>query len=100
MSRRTPAPARRIVGVPGFDREAVIQRLATFINTHIMASGHPVQPGDDLQSAGLDSMALLKVLLFVEAEFGFWIPDEDLVEDNVASVRALASYICRRQNPV
>jgi acyl carrier protein len=100
MSRRTTAPARRSVGVPGFDPEAVIQNLVTFINTHIMAAGHPIQPDDDLQAAGLDSMALLKVLLFVEAEFGFWIPDEDLMEDNVASVRALASYICRRQSPL
>ena len=24
-------------------------------------------------------MALLKVLIFIEAEFGFWMPDEDLV---------------------
>ena len=86
--------------MPGFEPEAVIQSLVTFINTHIMASGHPIQPDDDLQSAGLDSMAFLKLLLFVEAEFGFWIPDEDLVEVNVASIRALARYICRRQNPL
>jgi len=26
------------------------------------------------------SMAFLKILLFVEAEFGFWMPDEDLVK--------------------
>jgi acyl carrier protein len=44
-------------------------------------------------------MALLKVLLFVEAEFGFWMPDEDLVAENLASPRALARYICRRRGP-
>ena len=41
-------------------------------------------------------MALLKILLFIEAEFGFWMPDEDLVEENTASALALANYICQR----
>ena len=60
-----------------------------------MARGHPVQPDDDLELAGLDSMALLKILLFIEAEYGFWMPDEDLVEENIRTARALASYISR-----
>jgi acyl carrier protein len=41
-------------------------------------------------------MALLKVLLFIEAEYGFWMPDEDLVETNIKTPRAFAHYICRR----
>ena len=79
--------------------EKVANSLTTFINTSIMASGHPVQPDDDLEAAGVDSMALLRILLFIEAEFGFWMPDEDLREDNITSARALANYICRRGNP-
>jgi acyl carrier protein len=63
-----------------------------------MARGHPIQPDDDLEAAGVDSMALLKILFFIEAEFGFWMPDADLEEGNVGSVRALADYICRRAN--
>jgi acyl carrier protein len=78
--------------------DEIADALTAFINASIMARSHPVQPNDDLEVAGLDSMALLKVLLFVEAEFGFWIPDEDLVRDNLRSPRALANYICRRQS--
>ena len=63
-----------------------------------MARGHPVNPDEDLEEAGVDSMALLKILLFIEAEFGFWMPDEDLVE-STASARALANYICQRGKP-
>lgn len=77
--------------------EEVVNALTTFINTSIMARGHPLQPDDDLEAAGVDSMALLKVLLFVEAEFGFWMPDEDLVQENLVSPRALANYICRHR---
>jgi len=50
----------------------------------------------DADIAGVDSMALLKVLLFIESEFGFWMPDEDLVEENIKTARAMAAYICRR----
>jgi acyl carrier protein len=78
--------------------DEVAGRLTRFINTSIMARGRPVQPDDDLETAGLDSMALLKILLFIEAEFGFWMPDEDLVKDHLGSARALATYICRRRS--
>ena len=91
MSRRTAA-AR----LDRIDPDEVANALTTFINTSIMARGRPVRSNDDLETAGVDSMGLLKILLFIEAEFGFWIPDADLVEDNVASPRALATYICCR----
>ena len=78
------------------DPEEVARAVTTFINTTIMARSHPVQPDDDLELAGLDSMALLNVLLFIEAQFGFWMPDEDLVEENIKTPRAMAAYICRR----
>ena len=78
------------------DPEEVARAVTAFINATIMARSHPVQPDDDLELAGLDSMALLKVLLFIEAQFGFWMPDEDLVEENIKTPRAMAAYICRR----
>ena len=79
------------------DHETVAEALTAFVNTNIMARGRSVQPDDDFELMGIDSMAMLKVLLFVEATFGFWMPDEDLVAENLASPRALARYICRRR---
>ena len=81
----------------GLETEAVAAALTAFVNGSIMARGRSVQPDDDFERMGVDSMALLKVLLFVEAEFGFWMPDEDLVMDNLRSPQALAQYICRRR---
>jgi len=90
LTRTEPAP-----GLGGPDEIAAA--LAHFINTNIMARGHAVEPDTDLETAGVDSMALLKILLFIEAQYGFWMPDEDLVEENITSVRALANYISRRR---
>jgi acyl carrier protein len=76
--------------------DTVAATLTAFVNATIMARGRTVHPDDSFELMGIDSMALLKVLLFVEEEFGFWMPDEDLVAENLASPRALAHYICRR----
>jgi acyl carrier protein len=81
----------------GTEHDAIAYALTAFVNANIMARGRSVQPDDDFELMGIDSMALLKVLLFVEAEFGFWMPDEDLVAENLTSPRALAHYICRRR---
>lgn len=78
------------------DPEEVAKLLANFVNTNIMARGRPIQPDDAFEAAGVDSLALLRLLVFVEATFGFWMPDEDLLEENLTSPRSLANYICRR----
>ncbi|HXH81600.1 MAG TPA: acyl carrier protein [Candidatus Tectomicrobia bacterium] len=79
------------------DVEEVAAALTAFVNATIMAPGRGIGPDDRFEAAGVDSMGLLKVLLYVEAEFGFWMPDEDLLAENLASPRALAHYICRRR---
>jgi acyl carrier protein len=76
--------------------DATTTALLRYINGEIMAPGHPLAASDPLEPAGVDSMALLKVLLFIEREFGFWIPDEDLVPANVATISALAQYVADR----
>ena len=80
----------------GLDVKEVASLLSQFVNGTLMARGRAITADDELERAGVDSMGLLKVLLFVESEFGFWMPDEDLEDDNVRSCRALATYICRR----
>jgi acyl carrier protein len=80
------------------DTDDIALALTAFVNTSIMAHGQPIATDDDLEAAGVDSMGLLKILLFIEAEFGFWLPDEDLTEENVGSPRALARYVCRQRS--
>ena len=76
--------------------EAVTAALVAFINRELMAPGHTLGATDRFEAAGIDSMALLKVLLFIEREFGFWVPDEDLVEPHIGCAAALAAYVCAR----
>ena len=84
--------------LPATDHDTVAQAITAFVNANIMAPGRRIQSDDDFEVMGVDSMALLRVLLFVEVEFGFWPPDEDLVTENLRSPGALAHYICRRRS--
>jgi len=43
----------------------------------------------------LDSLAILKVVTFCEEEFGVTIPDQDVLPDNMESVRAIAALVER-----
>lgn len=76
--------------------EAVSAAIVRFLNTEIMAASAAIGADDVLADAGVDSMALLKVLVFLERELGVWVPDEDLTDDVVRTARTLAAYVCAR----
>jgi acyl carrier protein len=79
--------------------DAVTAAIVRYLNAEIMAAAHAVAADDDLAAAGVDSMALLKVLVFLEREFGLWVPDEDLTDEVIRSARTLATYVCSRATP-
>ena len=55
----------------------------------------PLEPETDLHSAGLTSMAMVKLMLSVEAAFDIAIPDADLTPENFRTVRALEQLVAR-----
>ena len=83
-----------VVAAPTVDD--VARAIVRFLNTEIMAPSHPVAADDVLADAGVDSMALLKVLVFLERKLGVWVPDEDLSDEVIRTPRTLAAYVCSR----
>ncbi len=53
--------------------------------------GVQVEPGASFAHMGVDSMAILKILLFLEKEFGIYIPDSELTWENIRSIDSLAT---------
>jgi acyl carrier protein len=49
-----------------------------------------------LVDAGLDSMAVMQLLLLIEQHFGLWLPEADLLPENLQSARTLAALLARR----
>ncbi len=52
-------------------------------------------PNDDLLEAGLDSMGIMRLVLYIEENFGVILPDEEIQADNVRTLNALEQWIRR-----
>ncbi len=50
-----------------------------------------------LETGILDSLGLLKLVVFLEERFGIAMGDTDLLPDNFASVNAICAYVRARQ---
>jgi len=46
-----------------------------------------------LQSGVIDSMGILDVVSYVEAEFGISVSDDDLLPENFNSIAAIAKFV-------
>ncbi|QIE47929.1 acyl carrier protein (plasmid) [Pseudohalocynthiibacter aestuariivivens] len=61
-------------------------------------AGHEFQDGDELLLSGLlDSLSVMRLVAFLEMEFGITIPPEDITVTNLASVDAMAAYLARER---
>jgi acyl carrier protein len=73
-------------------------RLLGFLKREVFAAEVVVTPGTDLVASGFDSLSLMRLLLFIENNYGFWIPESEITGDALQSVRTLASTIARLLN--
>jgi acyl carrier protein len=75
------------------DIETIQQALSDNITNEILLRKTPLGIDEDLFAAGFDSMSLSRVLVFVEERFGVTIPDQDVVLDEVSTVRTMAAFV-------
>jgi acyl carrier protein len=75
------------------------QQLISLIGERLLETEAGFNIDSNLYEAGLDSMAIMQLLVLVEEEFGFAIPERDLTRHNFSTVRHLAELICERNGP-
>ena len=75
------------------DIETIQKALADQIGSEILLRKTPLTSDEDLFAAGFDSMSLSRVLVFVEERFGVTIPDQDVVLDEVSTLRTMAAFV-------
>jgi acyl carrier protein len=65
----------------------------------LLGSGRgPITPDESLIAGGiLDSMALIRLIHFVEATFGITVGNGDIVPENFQTLRALRTFIEGKQ---
>lgn len=52
---------------------------------------------DDLFDAGLDSMGIMRLVIYIEEEFGVTLPDDELEPENIKTLGRLVKWIQRHQ---
>lgn len=69
---------------------AVIELLTT---EHILEPQEPLTPDTDLFSMGLDSMAMMQLLLLIEERFGLTINPAEMTRERFTTASALAGFL-------
>jgi acyl carrier protein len=69
---------------------SVCEELCGFLRTSIFADGVAFDENTPFVDIGVDSLAMVQLLLFIERRYGILIPDAQLVRANLHSVSTLA----------
>lgn len=82
-----------IVMTPEKDPKIIAAKLCEFARTNFVAEGVEFDENSPLSQAGIDSFALVELVLFCERVLGVRVPDSHLTGANLASMSSLAKCI-------
>ena len=74
--------------------------MRDFIVENFLFGNKDATLGDEdsfLQKGLIDSTGILEVVSFIEEKFGIKVEDEELLPENLDSIRRLADFIGRKQ---
>ena len=77
------------------ETQEIETKLLDFLKREVFAPEVVATRETELAAAGLDSLALMRLLVFIENEYGFWIPENEITGDAFFNVGALAATIAR-----
>jgi acyl carrier protein len=78
---------------PQTDPKIISAQLCEFARTNFVADGAEFDEHSPLAKAGIDSFALVELLLYCERVLGVRVPDSHLTGNNLASMSTLANCI-------
>ena len=72
-------------------------QLRKFIFQELIFVAEPAtfSDSDDLLDAGLDSMGIMRLIMFIEDKYGITLPDTEIEPENVQSFDALEAWILK-----
>ncbi len=74
-------------------------KLRSFIFEELIFVADPKQFSDEdnLLEAGLDSMGIMRLIMFIEDSYGITLPDTEIEPDNVQTLNALDQWILKHK---
>jgi len=76
------------------------QKIRDFIFDELIFVAEPAKfsDDDDLLEAGLDSMGIMRLIMFIEEQFGVTLPDSEIDPDNVNTFNALEAWVLQHKS--
>ena len=78
--------------------EVLEQQLVVLLRDRLLETAAPVDAGTDLYNVGMDSMAIMQLLILIEEDYGVVLPECALTRQNFSTARQLA-HLIRAQQP-
>lgn len=79
------------------NNEAVINKVKTYVLDETFADGGKINNETLVFKEGFfDSMGFVRLVSYLENEFGIRIKDDDLVEENFESINAISHFVSTR----
>lgn len=77
----------------------VEETLTRFVSQELLGEAEPIAAGENLLADGMvDSVGVMRLVAFIDAEFDYQVPHADLKIANFQSLRALTTYLERNIN--
>jgi acyl carrier protein len=80
--------------MPAVTSEALVE---LFLTQGILENDEPLEPTTDLFAAGMDSMAMMQLVIHVEDHFGIALQPAEMTREHFTTVQTLASFLQKKQ---
>ena len=72
--------------------ENIIEELSTFIQESILDQSISFDEDLTFKELGIDSVAIIQIVLLIERKYGITMTEKDLTPDNLKSIKTLADF--------
>ena len=77
-------------------QESLEQQLVQLVSERLLETQPGFNADSNLYDNGLDSMAIMQLLILIEEEYGVALPESELTRQNFSTVRGVAGLIRAR----
>lgn len=74
-------------------KETYESAIISFLKNNILAEGVEITPQTVLRETGIDSYSIVEIILFIERQFNYIMPDHLLKSENFTTVATIAGIL-------
>ncbi len=79
-------------------KETYETAIITFLKNNILSEGVEITPQTILRETGIDSYSIVEIILFIERQYSYVMPDHLLKSENFATVATIAELLNQELN--